>query len=210
MEHLLRKAGYMGYLADYYWQEGAQVSLLLKKVRHKRSNETLLLAGIFEEKQLCEEVEDWFYREFLRIYDRFGKRETAFRRVEESFQKLFENSRMQNPEAVCLCCIGQHFMLVKRGKTAVWFMNIGMRRNHLRKIEECFLSGSMEPGTELVLVTEGFSKNISAEQMEKCLGILQVEKCCGLHPRLRELAAEGERRGGSNMGAICIFREERA
>lgn len=115
-------------------------------------------------------------------------------------------------DIVGLLGMGERFLLFFRGEQKGYLLNKRFEHVHCKCLTESeekgklhMISGEMEKGIGVLLVTKEFPENLSVRQMEECLSVKELEKTENVRGRLRELGEEAVRQGGHHLGAVLLL-----
>jgi len=216
----------MEFLSACYLQQGKNaVSLLLQQYCCRQSQVLLGCVCVGEGADaaraggyMAEQVLQWFrglpLKKLSRNQERaMGNLEEALcvtlRRIDCGLEYSMAAGGRRAGFAGVLC-IGDRYLLLRRGAGRICLINRAFDRVHIRwfggdPAEESYMErGILQPGLCLLSASEGFFDHVTERMIGEGLSVSEFETEKQMDRHLKELAGEGERRGGSNMGAVLM------
>ena len=117
-------------------------------------------------------------------------------------------------ELAGLVCGGECFLLFYRGNIRVYLLNRRLSKGHCMRLQGeklgtmHVLSGIMQPGIGLLLITEEMAEKCGEERLQECLNISELLQAHRPQRYLEELGREAAKQEGSHMGALLLLTDE--
>lgn len=217
----------MLFLSACYLQQGRNAaSLVLQQYRCRHSQVFFGCVcvgagenGAREGGYMAEQILQWFRG--LPIKKLLKNREKAMDRLEEELGGTLrridaglENSGMAAGGAETgfagILCLEDSYLMLRRGAGGICLVNRVFGRVHIRRFGAGAAGGYyaeqgiLQPDICLLCASEGFFGHVTEGMIADGLSAAEVETEKQMERHLRELAAEGGRRGGSDMAAVLM------
>lgn len=216
----------MELLSACYYQQGRNgISLLLQKFRYRQVQIlfTCICAGNGssadrEGSYMAEKILHWFRNLDFKYIMR--KPEKGLMRLEESLYKAvyrtdgeLEYSGMagenRKVDVAGIFCIENRYVMFRRGAGHVCLVNTAFGRVHIRhmcRMEDriSIEQGVMQPDIVMLFSMDVFCRYVTDKMIEDGLAVGEVVTEEQMSRHIRELGKEGERFGGTNMGAVLL------
>lgn len=212
----------MDFLSTCCRQQGkCAVSLLLQQYQYGIT-QVLFSCVCGEEKEgegMARQFLEWFQgldmRKILRGKERGLK--VLERKMRAVVEKVTGAEEGRRGSFAGIFCLGEECLLFSRGAYRIYLINTAFGHGHVRRL--CAVSeGSgqdsgegwsmerafLEPDVGLLLATDSFCEKVSETMMGESLAVEEVAAQEQMDRHLRELCREGERKGGTGMGAVFV------
>ena len=117
-------------------------------------------------------------------------------------------------ELAGLVCGEERFLLFYRGNLRAYLLNRRLSKGHCMRLQGerlgtvHVLSGIMQPGIGLLLITGKMAEKCGEDRLQECLNISELLQAHSLQRYLEELGGEAVKQGGRYMGALLLLTDE--
>lgn len=208
----------MELMSGFYRQNEDSLSLLLQQymcdevpvclgcICGGEMRETGMKGGLFT---------GWLLKEFrgLSLGKAVEKPEKIFNKIERKLDRYWSSCcDLQDFWTAGVLCIGNVFLFFYKGEVQFHLYNTYFGRPALQRIggsraepgELRFHRGSMEADIGILLASESFCRQFSAEELRNCLAVKDIKDSTQTQKRIRELGNSAEKKGGRNMAALLL------
>ncbi|MDE7352588.1 MAG: hypothetical protein K2O06_06005 [Acetatifactor sp.] len=138
--------------------------------------------------------------------------------IRQSDRELWDGALLAEGEAVDLAgmlCADERVILFGRGRHRIFWLNTMFGKGHVREFSGergrdglWIWEGGMESNVGILLASQDFESSLSPRLLQEILNVNEAFTQEQADRRLKELAREGERRGGRNMAAMVLYGRE--
>lgn len=135
--------------------------------------------------------------------------------IEQAQRELWDSGLTEKGEEVDLAgmlCVEEKVVLFGRGRHRIFLLNSLFGKGYAQELtrdRDCgglwFWEGGMERNVGIMLASGTFASCIPQRLLQEALNVNETFTQEQADRRLRELAREGERRGGRNMAAVVLY-----
>lgn len=134
--------------------------------------------------------------------------------MERRFMQICEDDLAANAFWLSgILCVENKFLIYSVGNVKNSLCNIGFGRPKLHEVKGTagtgnarmqVQRGTMEAGIGILLASDSFYRQLSQDELEKCLDVKSIKDPIQTQKRIQELGCAAEMRGGRDMAAILL------